>query len=215
MIQKSKDLLFLIFSALSFLTGDDDGGGATSSSPSVLRNHITLSGIQFSLMANVGFILGGFDKCFQRTSQIFNILILICLRFSKDSRNLSVRKMAIEEKKMNFRKEKVKFHIYPQIPPKTNIYIPNTHNLVNTQVTSKFVRTLLIKCYKTIKSPFLLLWFHHFWKKKFTLLHKSSNFEILVEIWNKWNVYSNVAGFEGSNEPNNSILVSEWTGALW
>ena len=123
MIQKSKDLLFLVFSALSFITGDDDGGGATSSSPSVLRNHITLSGIQFSLMANVGFILGGFDKCFQRTSQIFNILILICLRFSKDSRNLSIGNMAIEEKKSEFSKRKSEIsYLSPKSPKDQHTY---------------------------------------------------------------------------------------------
>ena len=103
--------------------------------------------------------------------------------FSKVSRNLSVGKWRSKKKKEIFRKEKVKFHIYPQIPPKTNTHILDAHELVNTQVTSKFVRFFLIKWYKTKKSPFLLLCFQHFWKKKFTLLDKSSNCERLVDIW--------------------------------
>ena len=37
----------------------------------------------------------------------------------------------------------------------------------------------------------------------------------MVGILNKWITNSNVAQVGASFEPNNSILVSEWCGALW
>ena len=51
-------------------------------------------------------------------------------------------------------------------------------------------------------------------EKKITLPQKFSYCSKLAENFYKWIGNSNVEGFEGSNEHNNSILVSEWSGAL-
>ena len=52
-------------------------------------------------------------------------------------------------------------------------------------------------------------------KKKVDLPQKFSNYEALIANLIKWVGESHVEGFEGSNGHSNSILVSEWSGALW
>ena len=93
------------------------------------------------------------------------------------------------------------------------------HNLkaflvVILHIMANFFRPTPIKSYWACKSEFSVLFFHISKLKSFILLKKVSNCEKMVGNYGKWLVNSYVAGFKGSYEHNNSILVSEWFGAL-
>ena len=97
----------------------------------------------------------------------------------------------------------------------TYTHILKAHVLLNVQVSSKFLRPFGIKRYWRDKNQFLVLFLTNFKKKKVDLLQKVSNCERLTADLIKWFADSHVEGFEVSDGHSNSILVSEWSGALW